>query len=261
MVAGDRVPLCSHLLVGRVGHRRLRIRDYAFTHSVWYVAADLDELEELDARSRLLAVDGRGLLQLLTCDHVGDPSGGLAQGVRAHLAEGGYDAEGWGMTLIAYPRVLGTVFNPVSFYLCHDAASVLRHVIAEVHNTHGEREVYDFTPEEPGARVFTSTARKRFYVSPFIGPDAEYRIRVVEDGDQLAIALYETEAGEPVLDAVVRLHRLPFSDANLARLSARDPLMGLKTIGLIAWHAARLWAQGVPWERFRPKAQYGRRVK
>lgn len=262
MVAREGVPLRSHLLVGSVGHRRLRIRDYAFTHRVWYVAADLDELQELDARSRLLSVDRRGMLQLLTRDHIGAPSEGLARGVRAHLADGGFDAEGWQITLIAYPCVLGTVFNPVSFYLCHDAYGVLRHAIAEVHNTHGECEVYDFTPEDRtseggAARVFTSTARKRFYVSPFIGADAEYRLRIVENGDQLAIALYETEAGAPALDAVVRLTRIPLTDANLARLSARDPLMGLKTIALIAWHAARLWLQRVPWERFRPKPEYG----
>jgi DUF1365 family protein len=119
--------------------------------------------------------------------------------------------------------------------------------------------VYDFTPEELGARVFTSTARKRFYVSPFIGPDAEYRIRVVESADQLAISLYEREADVPVLDAGVRLRRLPMADGTLARLVAGDPVMGLKTIALIGWHAARLWLMGVPWDRFRPKAAYGRR--
>ena len=255
------MPLRSHLLVGLVGHRRLRVRDYAFTHRVWYLALDVDEAVEVDARSRLLSVGGHGLLQLLTRDHIGGPEGTLADGVRAHLQERGFDSSGWRITLIAYPRVLGYVFNPVSFYLCHDGDGVLRHAIAEVHNTHGEREVYDFAPEEPGARVFTSTARKRFYVSPFIGPDAEYRICIVEDGDQLAISLYETEGGAPALDAGVRLRRLPMTDGNLARLSAGDPVLGLKTIALIAWHAARLWVLRVPWDRFRPKAEYGRRLQ
>ena len=255
------MPLRSHLLVGLVGHRRLRVRDYAFTHRVWYVALDLDEAVEVDARSRLLSVGGRGLLQLRTGDHIGRAQGTLAEGVRAHLVERGFDSSGWRITLITYPRVLGYVFNPVSFYLCHDGDGVLCHAIAEVHNTHGEREVYDFAPEEPGARVFTSTARKRFYVSPFIGSDAEYRIRIVEDGDQLAISLYETEDGTPALDAGVRLRRLPLTDGNLARLSAGDPVLGLKTIALIAWHAARLWTLRVPWDRFRPKAEYGRRLR
>lgn len=253
------MPLRSHLLVGLVGHRRLRVRDYAFTHRVWYIALDLDEGAEVDAGSRLLSVTRGGVLQLRTRDHIGRAEGTLAEGVRAHLVERGFDPGGWRITLIAYPRVLGYVFNPVSFYLCHDADGVLRHAIAEVHNTHGEREVYDFAPEEPAARVFTSTARKRFYVSPFIGSDARYRIRIVEDGDQLAISLYETEGGAPALEAGLRLTRLPLTDGNLARLSAGDPVMGLKTALLIAWHAARLWVLRVPWDRFRPKAEYGRR--
>ncbi len=259
MVARAPRSLRSHLLVGLVGHRRLRVRDYAFTHRVWYVAVDLDEVDALDAGSRLLSIEGGGLLQLLARDHIGEPGSTLAAGVRSHLHAHGVEASGWRITLIAYPRVLGYVFNPVSFYLCHEADGVLQHAIAEVHNTHGEREVYDFTPEVPGARVFTSTARKRFYVSPFIGPDAEYRIRVVEDGDQLAISLDESEEGVPVLDAAVRLRRIRMSDGNLARLVAGDPVMGLKTIVLIGWHAARLWLMGVPWDRFRPKTEYGRR--
>ena len=258
MVAGA-LTQRSHLLVGLVGHRRLRIRNYAFTHRVWYTALDLDDAVEVDRRSRLLSVGGRGLLQLLTRDHIGHREGTLADGVRAHLKDAGRDPDGWRITLIAYPRVLGYAFNPVSFYLCHDADGILQHAIAEVHNTHGEREVYDFAPEVLGVRVFTATARKRFYVSPFIGPDAEYRIRIVESSDQLAISLYETEGGAPVLDAGVRLRRLPLTDGNVARLLAGDPMMGLKTIALIAWHAARLWALRVPWDRFRPKAEYGRR--
>ena len=263
----------SHLLVGTVGHRRLRVRDYAFTHRVWYLAVDLEELEGLAARSRLLAHDGFGAMQLLTRDHIGgsacgcteERDGGLAGAVRRHLEGVSADSASWRVTLITYPRVFGYVFNPVSFYLCHrplaDGGEELAHVVAEVHNTHGECEVYDFSPEDPGARAFTSHAAKRFYVSPFIGPVAEYRLRVIEAGDQLAISLFESEDGEASLDAGVRLRRLPMSDANLARLALADPAMGLKTIALIGWHAAKLWLRGVPWDRFRPRAEYQRRVK
>ncbi|MGE3962418.1 MAG: DUF1365 domain-containing protein [Dehalococcoidia bacterium] len=262
----------SHLLVGTVGHRRRRVRDYVFMHRVWYLALDLDELAALDATSRVLAVDDSGLMQVLTRDHIGGEacgcregaSGAVAPAVRAHLVALSAEAASWRVTLITYPRVLGYVFNPVSFYLCHRPTEgdgeELVHVIAEVHNTHGECEVYDFDPEEPGARVFTSRARKRFYVSPFIGAEAEYRLRVVEAGDQLAIALDETEDGEPVLDAGVRLRRVPFSDATLARLLLTEPAMGVKTIALIGWHAAKLWLRGVPWDRFRPRAEYQARA-
>jgi uncharacterized protein len=256
--------LRSHLLAGTVGHRRLRGVDYAFTHRVWYLAVDLDELDEVAGRSWLVAYEGRGLLRILDRDHLGQGTGlPLREAVRSHLEGAGIDASessGWRITLIAYPRVLGYVFNPVCFYLCHDAAGVLRHVIAEVHNTHGEWEAYDFTPDEPGAPVFTSSATKRFYVSPFIGPRAEYRLSVVESETQLAIAIHESEEGASALDAAVRLRRVPLSDGRLLRLLAGDPLVPLKTIVLIAWHALRMWRRGQPWDRFRPRREYARAI-
>jgi DUF1365 family protein len=250
--------------------------DYAFTHRVWYVAVDLDELEAVDGASRLLAIEGWAPLRLLGRDHFDrDQPRPLRAAVRAHLhARAPAEADAWRTTLITYPRAFGHVFNPVSFYLSHDAAGTLCHVIAEVHNTHGEREIYDFDPDEPGARVFTASARKRFYVSPFIGSEAEYRLSVVESSDQLAIAIHEVEvAGEggpagaagtavpmegrrPALDASVRLRRLPLSDAHLARLVLADPVVPLKTVALIGWHALRMWVQGQPWDRFRPKNRY-----
>ena len=44
--------------------------------------------------------------------------------------------------LITMPKVLGYIFNPVSFYLCLDLEKQLRAVIAEVHNTFGEQHSY-----------------------------------------------------------------------------------------------------------------------
>ncbi len=231
-------------------------------HHVWYVAIDLDELSEIDGTSRVLAHRSRRLLQILDRDHLdGDGTVPLSEAVRAHLTAQGLNQSEWRITLVTYPRVLGYVFNPVSFYLCHDRSGVLHHVIAEVHNTHGEREVYDFPPEphdHPSARVFTSTCSKRFYVSPFIGYDAEYRLRVTEKRDQLAISIHETEGGAAALDAVVRLRRVPLRDWQLVRLLAADPLVPMKTIVLIGWHALRMWLRGQRWERFQPRARYGR---
>lgn len=248
----------SHLLVGLVGHRRLRGLSYGLTHRVWYLAADLDELESLPKALRLLRVNGSGVLALNDRDHLngGRHGPGLRDAMRTRLSESGYEPEGWRITLVTYPRAFGYVFNPVSFFLCHDASNVLRHVVAEVHNTHGEREVYDFPPQGAGP-VYRASARKRFYVSPFIGPDASYTLTVVESAEQVAIAIYEEEAGEPVLAANIRLRRVTLTDQALLRALAGDPLVPLKTIALIGFHSLRMWRRGLRWERFRPRAAYG----
>lgn len=243
--------LRSHLLAGTIRHRRDRHTTYDFTHRVWYLALDLDELPQVDRRLRLLSFNRRNLLELRDADHLERGHEGLRAAVDRRLATHGLDPAGMRVTLIAYPRVAGYVFNPVSFYLCHDQAAVLRMVLAEVHNTHGDREVYEFLPAGEGGPVFRGAQDKRMYVSPFIAPDARYELLLWEDAERLSISIREAEGGEPALFARLQARRLPLTNRTMLRLLARDPLVPLKTSALIFWHAVRLWWRGVPWRRYR----------
>jgi DUF1365 family protein len=243
--------LRSHFLVGTIRHRRTRITTYEFTHRVWYLALDLDEQDEVERSLRLLSLDRRNLLELRTADYLDDAASGLRAAIDARLAALGLEPDTLQVTLITYPRVLGYVFNPVSFYLCYGTAHTLRAVLAEVHNTHGEREVYHFLPDTTGGFVFQGQQQKRMYVSPFIAPDARYRLLVHEDGDDLDITIREDEADDLVLVAQLKLHRVPLTNRALLRLLAADPIVPVRTSALIFWHAIRLWLRGVPWRRYR----------
>lgn len=244
--------LRSHLLVGTVRHRRTRHTTYDFSHHVWYVALDLGELDDV-APWPLLAHERRALFEICDDDHMRTPGLGLQASVDEHLQGVGLDPTSLRVTLVTYPRVLGYVFNPVSFYLCHGHDGMLRHVIAEVSNTHGGREVYDFAPEGHGP-VFRSTALKRMYVSPFIGADARYDLAVTESDERLVIAITEYEAGERTLYARINVVPLTMSTGTLLGALSRDPLVPLKTVFLIAWHAARLRWRGLKWHRYRTAA-------
>lgn len=241
--------LRSHLLVGTVRHRRTRHTTYDFSHHVWYVALDLGELDAIGSWP-LLAHERRALLEIRDDDHLRTPGLGLRASVDAHLQEAGLDPSSLRVTLVTYPRVLGYVFNPVNFYLCHDHARVLQHVIAEVSNTHGGREVYDFAPEGDGP-VFHSSTLKRMYVSPFIGADARYDLAVTQSDRRLVIAITEYEAGEQTLYAAINVMPRALNTRTILGALARDPLIPLKTVALIAWHAARLWLRGLTWHRYR----------
>ena len=246
-------PLRSCLLAGTIRHRRTRLTDYDFTHRVWYLALDLDEQDAVANALRLLSFDRRNLLELRTADHLdGDPQG-LRHAINTRLAALGFDPSTLQITLITYPRVIGYVFNPVSFYLCYDAAHALQAVFAEVHNTHGDRQVYDFLPDAVDGFVFHGEQQKRMYVSPFIAPDARYRLLVHESGDGLAITIREDEAGSLALVARLQVRRVPLTNRNLVDLLAAEPIVPLKTSVLIFWHAIRLWWRGVPWQRYRSR--------
>ncbi len=240
----------SALLRGTVHHRRLQDTAYEFTHAAWYLEADLDERDHEDARGAWpLSVVRWVQRRVRPTDHLEGERGPLASAVRARLAAQGVDASRWHIALVTYPRLGGALFNPVSFYLCHDETGVLRHAIAEVNNTHGDREVYDF-PRTGDGPVFVATAEKRMYVSPFIDASARYELRVREQADHLVIDITEHEARGPVLFARMDLRRSPLTARALVATLARQPVMSLKTITLIAWHALRLRLRGVPWEHY-----------
>ena len=68
--------------------------------------------------------------------------------------------------LQTYPRVLGYVFKPVSFWYCHRGDGSLAAIVVEVNNTFGERHCYLLDgPDLAWGRELR--ARKVFHVSPF----------------------------------------------------------------------------------------------
>ena len=241
--------LRSRILRGTVRHRRGRFTTYDFTHHVWYLAVDIDELPDLGRLSPLLAYERRALLEVRDADHVTEGGLGIEASVRAHLERQGLAPSDLRVTLVAYPRVLGYVFNPVSFYLCRDVHGQLVHVIAEVHNTHGDREVYDFSRRDDGV-VFRSEAAKRMYVSPFIDLDARYELSVAEQGTRVILAIREHEGEQRTLYARLDVREQALTARGLLAALVRDPMVAVKTVALIGWHAVRLRIRGVRWQRY-----------
>ena len=233
----------SHLLEGKVRHRRSRPFVYELEHDVFYLALDLSELDRI-GDMRLLGRNRWRPFTFRDDDHWLPPAADLRASVLGHLEAEGFDGVGqWRITLIAYPRVLGHEFNPASFFLCRDGDGALQVVIVEVHNTHRERRLYTLRPTETRA-AHVASMDKDFYVSPFISLDARYTVRVQDRADEVRIVIDEREGGRPVLQASVVARRRPLDDRALLRMLIRYPLVTLKTIGMIHWHAFRLWRRG-----------------
>ncbi|HEU0235231.1 MAG TPA: DUF1365 domain-containing protein [Candidatus Limnocylindrales bacterium] len=236
----------SHLLEGTVHHRRSRPFTYDLEHSVFYVALDLDELDEVVGGLWLVGRNRRSIVEFRDADHLPNPSTDLRADVLAHLRAEGIDPHGWRVTLVTNLRVLGYVFNPASFYLCRDDRGTLRVVVVEVHNTFGERHLY--TLERAGAdrpaSSFVAAMDKELFVSPFIEMDARYVVHVRDEPSGLRIAITARRDGAPLLSTSLVLRRLRLTDRSLLRLLLRHPLMTHKTIAAIHWHALRLWLRG-----------------
>lgn len=147
--------------------------------------------------------------------------------------------------LLAQPRVLGHAFNPVSFWLIHDAADRLVAVIPEVTNTYGDRHSYlchadDLSPITPEMRL---TARKVLHVSPFQPVDGGYTFGFDIGADKIAIRIdYRGDHGR--LLATLAGPRLPLTNAGLLRAALRRPFGTRRVLGLIHWQALKLWWKG-----------------
>ena len=238
----------SHLLHGKVRHRRSRPVAYELEHDVFYLALDLDEIDAVARRLRLFSRDRRNVLSFHDRDHWPAGARPAREGPSEPSARRRSRPRRLAHHLHRHLRVFGYEFNPASFYLCRDGAGDLRVVVVEVHNTHGERRLYTLQPQRRG-QAWVDAMDKDFYVSPFIDMDARYTVRVQDDPTRLRIAITETERWRSCCSRPRLVRRGALTDRMLARLLLRIPFATHKTIGPIHLHAWRLWRRGVRFHR------------
>ncbi|UCE30868.1 MAG: DUF1365 domain-containing protein, partial [Burkholderiales bacterium] len=171
----------------------------------------------------------------------------LLRWIRSLLAAHGLHADGpiW---LHAFPRVLGYVFKPVSFWFCHDADGRLRAIVAEVNNTFGERHFYLLQGEAGRAlrQGELLTSRKRFHVSPFLEVQGGYRFRFINRADRSVARIDHFDANGPLLETSLSGSHAVLGTASAARALLAYPLFTLGVIVRIHWQALRLWLRRVP---------------
>ncbi|MEI7609340.1 MAG: DUF1365 domain-containing protein [Rhodospirillaceae bacterium] len=232
------------LYLGRVVHKRLRPFVYKFSHRVFYLLLDIDRLDEPGAR--LLSHNRFGLLSLYDRDHGARDGSPLRPWVDASLKKAGLDLAGGTVRILCFPRLWGFVFNPLSIFFCADREGRLRAILYEVKNTFGDQHAYLFKVEadDLGPGLQSHGCAKTFYVSPFIPQAAQYRFQVEEPGERLSVLIRESVDDEEILRAGLTGRRAPLSDRTLALALVRHPLMTLKVILAIHWHALWLWLKG-----------------
>ncbi len=227
----------SGLYTGTVMHARVSPAHNVFRYRVCFYVLDLDELPALDRQLGLFGWNRRNVVTLHDSDHID---------VRAYLAEHGVEADR--IMLLTNLRVLGYVFNPVSFYYCY-RDDELACIVAEVSNTFGEMLPYLLSPENQvadGGQRFSYEHDKKLHVSPFFSLDQGYRWWFTEPGDELSVRIDLDEDGGRPFWATLQGRREELTAASLARSLVRYPLMPQRVTALIHLQAARLWLKRVP---------------
>ncbi len=239
---------------GVVKHRRFRPVSNAFGYGVFTISIPM---RARYANKALLSKQGLGdnqfgLFAFFDKDHGAGNKDSLAW-IEKILLENQItqvDGEIW---LQTFPRVMGYVFNPVSFWICTRSNGEVQAVLAEVNNTLGERHCYLLHHDsgEPLRSGETLTSKKVFHVSPFCNVQGEYHFRFLFPRDSSSKAntvcrIELHEDGLPLINTSISGVAEPLNKKALYLAFLRYPLMSLGVIGRIHWQALKLWLKGVP---------------
>jgi uncharacterized protein len=232
---------------GETFHGRKGAVANSFRYGVDYVLLDPDTATGPGLFSR-----NRGnLTSLHDADHGGVP--GQGRGVAwAREVLRDHQITPARILLLAQPRVLGHVFNPVSFWLAEDAKGALIAVIAEVTNTYGDRHSYLCAHPDgaPIGRDQTLAAAKIFYVSPFQPVEGQYAFRFDIRPDRIGIWIdYTTEAGGVFTNLIGP--RTGLTNGAIIMACLRRPFGSRRVLALIHWQALKLAIKGAKF-RTRP---------
>jgi len=231
----------------RVSHLRTQRIRRGFSHRVYVWLVDLDELPSLPWWLTPFA-------RFESRDHLGDPNRSIRENLDTWLAGEGVDLEGGRILMLANARLLGYVFNPISLFWCYASDDELACVVAEVHNTYGERHRYLLRPDASG----TARVDKDFYVSPFLTIEGHYEMQVPEPGERLAVSVRLRQHGRTAFTAALRGVRRPATPRELVRMLVRRPLMTYRTSALIRRHGIAMWLRRLPvTPRVRPVSSVG----
>lgn len=234
------------IYTGEVMHRRLAPVGHAFRYGVFFMRLRVDAPP---ARWPALMSRNRwNLFSFYDADHGPRDGSALEPWLRDLLSKNGLDCADGAIWLQTFPRVLGYVFNPVSFWLCHDRDGALRAVLAAVSNTFGEHHHYLVAHTD--ARPITSgdwlKASKVFHVSPFFPVTGEYSFRFTDTGERCCFRIdYDDGRGARLLTSVGGV-AAPLQTPALAFAFFRYPWMTLGVMLRIHYHALRLWLKRLP---------------
>lgn len=229
-----------------VMHRRLTPVQHRFTYRIFMFSLDLSEVDTLSRRLWGFSANRCNLYAFHDRDHLEPGSQPLRQKLEQYLATQGVTLPNKGrVQLITLPRVLGYIFNPVSFFFCYDADDAPLCAVVQVGNTFRELKLF-LLPGLSERGDFRLRAEKAFYVSPFSTLDTSFDFHLHLPDRRLDIRINDYKDGQLTLVSTLMGRKTELTTRTLWWFTLKYPLITLKVIFLIHWQALRLWLKRTP---------------
>ncbi len=209
-------------------HKRWSPQEHTFSYRGLYFSFWLDE--EGKGALPFFSWEGFNLFSFYRKDHGNRDGSSLYEWASSLLGEAGIESFSGRIKLVTMPRLLGYVFNPVSFWYCYEGDECLA-VICEVNNTFGES--HNYIVKNPQENKDT-TMEKVFHVSPFYPNKGTYQFNLAES-DFIGIR-YESDQGK----FFASLKGYEYNDSLLA-LFFKNPFFTMFVVWAIHYQALRLY--------------------
>jgi DUF1365 family protein len=233
---------------GQTTHVRFHPYERRFSQRLAQVTFDIDRIAEAAARLRLFSYNAPNLFSFFDRDH-GDRSGApLRPWAQALLAQAGVTLDGGTITITCFPRMFGSVFNPLSVFVGYGPDRRPRGFVYEVNNTFGETHAY--VARASDGECHEHRADKRFHVSPFMDVTGFYRFVMRTPGDRFSLTVENVIGDERRHLASLTTAKRPLTDRWLAGAALRFPFMTAQIVGGIHLQALAIWLRGA---RYHPK--------
>ena len=234
----------SSLYVGKVTHRRLQPMGHKLRYRTYSLLLDIDHLEEIASQTRLLGYNRWNLFSIYERDFGPRDGTPLRAWINHQLETAGIDLDGGKVMLLAFPRVLGYTFNPLTMWFCYNDTGKLQAVLYEIHNTFGHSLSHLVTVAESSDGPHRHSFSKELHVSPFFDQAGSYGFTLRPPADRFSVSIDYHVAGSKLLTATMTSKRQELSGRNLLRVFLSHPMLTMKVTFGIHWHALRLWLKG-----------------
>ncbi|HEX4878661.1 MAG TPA: DUF1365 domain-containing protein [Limnobacter sp.] len=248
-------PLQLHevkLAWGLVRHHREKPKPNGFSAPACFVKLRFERAAPKAALPHYPRIDRPGLVSVQARHYGFEPHGRhfpeLVEAIHSKVGEQTGMVLDGAVELHTFPKVLGYVFNPVSFWYFYNQRHTCMAVLCEVNNTFGERHFYLLTDPErlgrPLDRGMLLHAEKVFHVSPFFPVSGRYEFRFANVGDRTVARINYFEGDTLNLSTSVSGQLLHPSLGLWCRTLLKYGWFTVAVVAKIHWQAVKLLFKG-----------------